>query len=74
LLRARNSCFLWAFRSRILSFLATFRSRTARSPVLCLTATFELVRGFAYDRCRFCAAETLRCAAMLLPVFAGRTE
>jgi hypothetical protein len=36
--------------------------------------TFELVRGFtfAYDRCRDCAAETLRCAAMLLPVFAGR--
>jgi hypothetical protein len=34
--------------------------------------TAELVRGFAYDdRCRFCAAETLRCAAMLLPVFAG---
>jgi len=38
---------------------------------LCLTTAFELVRGFAYDRCRYCAAETLRCALMVLPVFAG---
>src|SRR5947207_7788553 len=70
LLRARKSCFLWKFRSRVLSFLARFRSRTALSPVLCLTTAFELVRGFAYDRCRYCAAETLRCALMVLPVFA----
>jgi hypothetical protein len=69
---ARNSWFLWEFRSRILSFRARFRSRTARKPLFCLTTAFELVRGLAYDRCRYCAAETLRCALMLLPVFAGR--
>jgi hypothetical protein len=36
-----------------------------------LTTAFELVRGFAYDCCRYCAAEALRCALMVLPVFAG---
>jgi hypothetical protein len=36
-----------------------------------LTTAFELVRGFAYDGCRYRAAETLRCALMVLPVFAG---
>src|SRR5262245_17737136 len=87
--RALNSCFLWALRSRIRSFLARFRSRIvadvvdagraalARVADACRGArlTAELARGFtfAYDcRCRFCAAETLRCAPMLLPVFAGR--
>jgi hypothetical protein len=36
-----------------------------------LATAFELARGFAYDRCRDWAAETLRCALMFLPVFAG---
>jgi hypothetical protein len=36
-----------------------------------LTTAFELVRGVAYDRWRYCVAETLRCALMVLPVFAG---
>jgi hypothetical protein len=34
--------------------------------------TAELVRGFAFDNCQCCVAETLRCALMVLPVFAGR--
>src|SRR5260221_7394793 len=55
--RARNSC---EFRSRILSFLARFRSRTARSPVSCLTTAFELVRGFAFDGCRYSSASKFR--------------
>src|SRR5436305_12432506 len=69
---ARNCWFLCAFRSRILSFRARFRSRTARKPVFCLVTAFELVCGLALDRCRVGAVETLRCALTLLPLFAGR--
>jgi len=32
---------------------------------------FELPRDFEYDRCRYCAAEALRRALMVAPVFAG---
>src|SRR5262249_17018629 len=80
--RARNSWFLCAFRSRIRSFLARFRCRIVAAVVdvrwaalACAVAAFRFTRGCVYDRCRFGAAETLRCAlvVMLLPVLAGRT-
>src|SRR4029078_516829 len=62
-------------------FLATLCSRTVTGvATLCdegvaatgFRLTAELLRGFAYNCCRDCAVGTLRCAAMVLPVFPGR--
>ena len=64
LLRARTSALLSRLTAKFLSRLTEEFLAVAgvvdTGRVVRLTA--ELVLGAAYDRCRFCAAETLRCA------------